>query len=122
MAARDEKYILATPFVQAPRYQRSKWTALGFVALLASVFVVVFLHADILYGKFLTAILLSHNGVAELCPQSDALYPESHAQLWKSLGHDYDEDAFLKRAVAWLGGAVRIPYVITYAFCCATFF
>jgi hypothetical protein len=121
MAARNEKDILTTPFVQAPRYQRSKWTALGLVALLASVFAVVFLHADIPYDKFLSAILSSHNGVANLCPQSDALYPESHSLLWKSLGHDYDKDAFLTRAVAWLGGAVRIPYVITSAFCCATF-
>jgi hypothetical protein len=123
MAARDEKYILITPFVQAPRYHRSKWTlaALGLVALLASGFAVVFLHADIAHDKFLSAILSSHNGIAKLCPQSDALYPESHAQLWKGLGHDYDEGAFLARAVAWLGGAVRIPYVITFAFCCATF-
>ncbi|KAN0115631.1 carboxypeptidase S [Russula decolorans] len=109
MLARDEKDILTTPFVQAPRYRRSKWTALGLVALLASVFAVVFLHADIPYDNCLSAILSSHNGVAKLCPQSGALYPESHAQLWKSLGHDYDEDAFLTRAVAWLGGAVRIP-------------
>jgi Gly-Xaa carboxypeptidase len=117
MAARDEKEIL-----QAPRYQRSKWAALGLVALFASGFAVVCLHADILHDKILSTILSSHNKVAKLCPQPDALYPESHAQLWKSLGHDYDEGAFLTRAVAWLGGAVRIPYVITYAFCCATFF
>jgi hypothetical protein len=124
MAARDEKDILpvTTPFVQASRYQRSKWTALGLVAMLASVFTVAFLHADIPYDNFFPAILSSHNGVAKLCPQPDALYPESHAQLWKSLGHDYDEDGFTTRAVAWLGGAVRIPYVITYAFCCATFY
>lgn len=121
MATRDEKRILTTPFVQAPRY-RSKWTALGLAALLASVFAVVFLHPDIIYDKFLYAILSSHNGVAKLCPQSDVLYPESHAQFWKSLGHYYDEDAFLTRSVMWLGGAVRIPYVIAYAFCCATFF
>ena len=121
MAARDEKDILMAPFVQAPRYHRSKWTALGLVALLASGFAVVFLHADIAYDKFLSAILSSHNGIAELCPQSDALYPESHAQLWKGLGHDYDEEAFLTRAVAWLGGAVRIPYVILCAFCCVKY-
>jgi hypothetical protein len=118
MAARDEKYIL-----QAPRHRRSKWTALGLAALLASVFAVVFLHPDIFHDKLLSAIILSaHNGVAKLCAQPDPLYPESHAQLWKNLGHDYEEDAFLMRAVAWLGGAVRIPYVITYAFCCVTFF
>jgi len=122
MAARDKKYILTIPFVQAPRYQRSKWTALGLVALLASVFAVVFLHSDILYDKLSSAILSSHIGVVKLCPQSDALYPKSHARLWNSLGHDYDEGTFLTRAVAWLGGAVRIPYVITYAFRRATFF
>ena len=119
MAARDEKDILIAPFVQAPRYHRSKWIALGLVALLASGFAVVFLPADVAYDNFLSAILSNHNGIAKLCPQSDALYPESHAQLWKGLGHDYDEDAFLRRAVAWLGGAVRIPYVIP--FCCVTY-
>jgi Gly-Xaa carboxypeptidase len=122
MAARDEKDILTTPFVQAPRYQRSKWTVLGLVALLASVSTVAFLRADILHDELLSAILSSHNGVAKLCPQSDALYPESHSQLWRCLGHDYGEDVFLTRAVTWLGGAVRIPYVITYAFRCATFY
>jgi len=81
---------------------------LGLVALLASVFAVVFLHADILHGKFLSEILSSHNGVAELCPQSDALYPESHAQLWKSLGHDYDEEAFLTKQ--WGGSEVRYAF------------
>lgn len=122
MAARDEKRIPTALFVQAPRNQRSKWTALGLAALLASVFTVVFLHPDIIYHKFLYAILSSHNRVEELCPQSDVLYPESHAQFWKSLGQHYDDDAFLTRAVTWLGGAVRIPYVITHTFCCATFF
>lgn len=117
MAARDEKYIL-----QAPRYRRSKWAALGLVALLASVFTVVFLRADVFHDKLLSAILSTHKRVASLCAQQDPLYPESHAQLWQSLGHDYDEDAFVTRAVAWLGGAVRIPYVITYALYCVTFF
>ncbi|KAH9987513.1 hypothetical protein BJV77DRAFT_1070482 [Russula vinacea] len=59
-------------------------------------------------GKFLSAISLTH-GVANLCPQADALYPESNALLWDSLGSDFDEDAFTTRAAAWLGGAVRIP-------------
>jgi hypothetical protein len=49
----------------------------------------------------------------KLCPQSDVLYPESHVQLWMSLGRDFDDDdAFMTRAVAWLGGAVRIPYIV----------
>ena len=88
-----------------------------------------FLHAYLLYGKFkfLSAVvLLGHAGSGgggpggmgpaklKLCHQSDVLYPEStsHAQLWRSLGRDFDGDAFMTRAVAWLGGAVRIPYVI----------
>ncbi|KAI0277860.1 carboxypeptidase S [Russula aff. rugulosa BPL654] len=52
--------------------------------------------------------MLGHT--AKICPQSDVLYPESHAQLWKSLGRGFDDDdAFRTRAVAWLGQAVRIP-------------
>ncbi len=55
-------------------------------------------------------VLLSYysgGGTADLCPQSDALYPESHAQLWKSLERELDQDAFTVRAMAWLGGAVH---------------
>jgi Gly-Xaa carboxypeptidase len=110
MASSDEKvdFLTGAPVVRAPRSKRSKWTALGLVALLATVFAVAFLHADFLYGKFLSATSLTHT-VAKLCPQSDALYPENNAQLWDSLGSDFDEDAFTTRAAAWLGGAVRIP-------------
>jgi Gly-Xaa carboxypeptidase len=123
MASSDEKvdFLTGAPVVRAPRSKRSKWTALGLVALLATVFAVAFLHADFLYGKFLSATSLTHT-VAKLCPQSDALYPENNAQLWDSLGSDFDEDAFTTRAAAWLGGAVRIPYVFTKAFCRAAFF
>ena len=113
MVASNEKVDLLTTalVVQAPRPKRFKWTALKLVALLATVFAVAFLHANFLDGKFLSVVSSSH-GMAKLCPQSDVLYPESHAQLWKNLGRDFDEDAFITRAVAWLGGAVRIPYVL----------
>jgi hypothetical protein len=68
-------------------------------------------RAHPLHGKSLSAVLmLGHTD--KICPQSDVLYPESHAQLWKSLGRDFDDDdAFRTRVVAWLGQAVRIPYV-----------
>jgi hypothetical protein len=60
------------------RSPRSKLAALGLVALLASVFAMMFLHA-------LSTVLLGYSGgrggVANLCPQSDVLYPESHTQL-----------------------------------------
>lgn len=129
MIASGEKSILITaPVVQARRpcrfqTRRSKWswTAVGFVALLASIFAVAFfLHAYLLEFLSMAVLLLGRtsNGggtAAKLCPQSDVLYPEeSHAQLWKSLGRDFDDDAFMTRAVAWLGGAVRIPYVFFY--------
>ena len=106
--------------VQAPRSRRSKWTTLGLVVLLASVFTVASLRAGFLSGKLSSAMSLSHS-VTKLCPQSDALYPESHAQLWDSLGRDFDEQAFTTRAVEWLGGAVRIPYVSVNTLYCGVF-
>ena len=122
MAASGEKVDIMTSalLVQAPRSRRSKWTTLRLVALFASVFAVAFLRVGSLNTKLLSAISSSH-GVAKLCPQSDTLYPESHAQLWDSLGRVFDEDAFITRAVEWLGGAVRIPYDYIDAFCCAAF-
>ncbi|KAI0251446.1 carboxypeptidase S [Lactifluus subvellereus] len=43
------------------------------------------------------------------CPQSEVIYPDRHAQLWETLGNEYDQDEFTERAAEWLGGAVRIP-------------
>ncbi|KAH9987511.1 hypothetical protein BJV77DRAFT_1070480 [Russula vinacea] len=79
MVASNEKVDLLTTalVVQAPR-PKGQMDCPQTVALLATVFA-------------------SRNG--KLCPQSDALYPESHAQLWKNLGRDFDEDAFMTRAV-----------------------
>ena len=122
MAASGEKVDILTSalVVQAPRSRRSRWTTLRLVALFAIVFAVAFLRAGSLSGTLLSAMSLSH-GAAKLCPQSDALYPESHALLWDSLGRVFDEDAFTTRAVEWLGGAVRIPYDYIDSFCCAAF-
>ncbi|KAI9510035.1 hypothetical protein F5148DRAFT_977310 [Russula earlei] len=89
--------------VKAPCRQNSKWRVLGLVTLLASVFA-----AASCFANLPNTIRLAHRAGAKPCPQSDALYPELHAQLWKSLGHDFDEAGFTKRAVAWLAGAVRI--------------
>jgi len=116
MDQRDENKdsLRAALFVQAPRpnWQESKWRVLGLVALLAGVLTVVLRHyVDLPSGSIATQRLLDHNQGAKICPQWDPLYPKQHAELWESLKRDFDEKAFRTRAVAWLGGAVRIPYV-----------
>ena len=112
MAAKDEKLdhlLPAAVLVQAPCSQRSKWRALGLIALLASAYSVVSRYVDPHSRQFSFAMQSSQFEVEDTCPQSNALYPGKHAQLWEGLGHDFDEDAFTTRAVEWLAGAVRIP-------------
>lgn len=48
-----------------------------------------------------------HISEADICPQVSELIPR--AALWKTLGDTYGTEAFKKRAVDWLAGAVRIP-------------
>lgn len=115
MIARIEKPdgLTTAVLAQAPpsRPQRSSLRVVGLGALLLSVFV-SWHHADLLLSVlFLSATRLGRHGGVRVCPQADALYPESHVELWRSLGREFDEDPFMTRAVAWLGGAVRIPYV-----------
>lgn len=109
----------ALPVMKTPRLKKSKWRPLRLVALLGSIFAVASLYPDLpeaARALFFGAVGLRHpyhhsGAAAELCPQSDALYPDSHAELWKSLGRNLKGDAFTTRAVEWLGGAVRIWYV-----------
>jgi hypothetical protein len=110
MVANCEKVdILTTALVMpAKRSKKSKWTAFGLFALLAGLSTATFLHSN-LHGPRMSFVMPLNYRVAKLCPQSDVLYPESHVQLWKSLGHDFDQDVFMTRAVAWLSGAVHIP-------------
>jgi hypothetical protein len=119
MVGGDEKVDnqTATVLVHSPHPQKSKWRVLGLVALLASVFAVAARYADPSARPFLSTTPFDHRGGAKLCPQSDVLYPEHHAQLWRSLGLEFAETAFTKRAVAWLGGAVRVLYVLAIIFC-----
>ncbi|EMD39065.1 hypothetical protein CERSUDRAFT_112759 [Gelatoporia subvermispora B] len=44
-----------------------------------------------------------------LCPQAAPLLPQKNGALWEKLGETYGSEAFLTRAVDWLGGAVRVP-------------
>jgi len=91
-------------------------TILGFVALVAGAFPVALRYANLRGNEFIPATRSSHREVADLCPQSNALCPGQHAQLWESLGREFDEEAFTTRAVEWLGGAVRILYVSAICF------
>jgi hypothetical protein len=118
MDAEDEKLdkLPTTVLAQVPlaHPQRPlKWWILGFIALVAGAFPVALRYANLRGELF---ILASDREVARPCPQSNALYPGQHAELWESLGREFDEDAFTTRAVEWLGGAVRIPYVSAISF------
>ena len=49
---------------------------------------------------------------AQTCPQADEVKPSTHAALWRELGEQIGTEEFKLKAVDWLGGAVRIPYVV----------
>lgn len=112
MVPRNEKVDVLTPalFVQDPRPRKSKWRFLGLAALLVAVLISALRYVDPSSSSaLLSAIGLHHRVAAKLCPQSSALYPKLHEQVWKSLGQDFEEKPFKEKAVAWLQGAVRIP-------------
>lgn len=50
---------------------------------------------------------------ADLCPQVDELVPEKNGAIWGNLQDTYSTEEFKARAVDWLGGAVRIPCVVS---------
>jgi Gly-Xaa carboxypeptidase len=120
MNAKGEKLDIlpATVLAQVPPAHPQRpltwsWWILGFIALVAGAFPVSLRYASLRGELFIPS---SDREVADLCPQSNALYPGQHAELWESLGREFDEDAFTTRAVEWLGGAIRIPYVSAISF------
>ena len=112
MVPRNEKLdvLPVVPFARVSRLRKSKWRVLGFVALVAAVLTSAlhYVGSSSSSALFISAMGLDHRGTAKLCPQSSALYPKHHEQVWKSLGHDFKEKTFKEKAVAWLQGAVRI--------------
>ena len=63
----------------------------------------------------------------DLCPQPASLVPstKTNADVWSTLvplsNGTYSSHAFHDRAINWLGGAVRIPYVPSSPCCCAVY-
>jgi hypothetical protein len=46
-----------------------------------------------------------------LCPQVPALYPSKNGELFGNVTQLYGTEAYKQRAISWLSGAVRVPYV-----------
>lgn len=97
------------------RPRRSQWKALSLITLLA--IAMTLRYTD---WPSISARQLGRQDV-NLCPQSGVIYPDRHVQLWETLGSEYEQDAFTERAVEWLGGAVRIPYVAPVPVVCVIF-
>lgn len=62
------------------------------------------------FASTLSDIYLHRALKDDLCPQADRLFPEANSELWKNLSSQVSSDSFKEKAIAWLGGAVRIPY------------
>ena len=46
-----------------------------------------------------------------LCPQVNPITPTKHSAIWESFVERTTTSEYKTRAIEWLGGAVRIPYV-----------
>ena len=46
-----------------------------------------------------------------LCPQVKPIAPTKHSAIWESFVERTATDEYKTRAIEWLGGAVRVPYV-----------
>jgi hypothetical protein len=47
-----------------------------------------------------------------LCPQVPALYPSKNADLFRNVTELYETEAYKQRAISWLSGSIRVPYVV----------
>ncbi len=48
---------------------------------------------------------------AEMCLQVGAVYPEKNAELYNEMSNVIGTERFKDKAIDWLAGAVRVPYV-----------
>jgi len=61
------------------------------------------------------AVSKPHHDPAAPCPQVEPIIPTKHSAIWESFLENSTTDEYKTRAIEWLGGAVRVPYV-----CCLT--
>jgi len=57
------------------------------------------------------AVSKPHHDPAALCPQVKPITPTKHSAIWESFVEKTTTDEYKTRAIEWLGGAVRVPYV-----------
>jgi len=60
----------------------------------------------------LPALELSAQVANTLCPQAKPITPIKHSAIWDSLVGKSATDEHEARAIEWLSGAVRVPYVL----------
>lgn len=50
--------------------------------------------------------------VEAVCPKTSAITPRIHADFLRKLEKEFATEEFHDRAFTWLGGAIKVPYVL----------
>lgn len=110
---KSDTLLPSTTPVLVPRPQTSPKPSINKTAIL-----VFFIWAAVVWRHLLwNAIWLldiragSNWAGQDFCPQADVLTPQKNNKLWESLGATIGTAEFKERAIDWLGGAVRVPWV-----------
>jgi len=62
-------------------------------------------------GTIAPGLSVSKPHPTALCPQVNPIAPTKHSAIWESFVERTTTDEYKTRAIEWLGGAVRVPYV-----------
>jgi Gly-Xaa carboxypeptidase len=100
--------VAATPVRKRPSTVRRALRGVAFGAFLLSTGYNLGLLSEGLTSAVRGALAPAASA-EDLCPQAAPLVPGEHAKLWSQFGETLGSDEFRKRAVEWLGGAVRVP-------------
>jgi len=88
-----------------PRYKRKMVIVIG-LCLGAGAFI------SRTISPTFAALELSAQVANTLCPQAKPITPIKHSAIWDSLVGKSATDEPKARAIEWLSGAVRVPYVL----------